>query len=560
MLLGIDVGGTYTDGIILEGSSVIASIKRPTENNNLKNTLLNVIDDLLNNINTEKIERLVLSTTLVTNVLATGSGEKTALLLIPGPGLPYDSYNKFDESYFIKGSIDFRGRILEDIDKGELSRVIDSIYSKGIKKLAVVGKFSNRNNHLEKIVRKFVLENYPEIEVVIGSEVAGQLNFMRRAVTTYYSVMTQVQWINFVEDIEAALQDRNLKCPVDILKADGGTMPLEVSKLKPCETVFSGPAASTMGAVALTMNKKNSVVLDIGGTTTDISLLIEGQPLYASRGALINDLFTHIKAISVNSLALGGDSPLFIENKSLVIGKQRKGPAACLGGNNATVTDVFNYSYDLNIGDKRKSVEKLGLLAVDLKMDIDKLAEKIVIMVTEKIVIAIQDMFKQWENEPAYKVWEVVNGREFKAEQIIGIGAAARAIVPVVAEKMNTACFLHSYSPVANALGACIARPTISLNLHVDTEKQLYAIDQQGIVDHIEMKSSFQLEDAKSLARTSLVEIAKNMGIQRYVSQLEFFKEEQFNMIRGWSTVGKIFEIGIQIKPGLIEEYRGVEI
>ena len=558
MLIGIDVGGTFTDGVLLDGKAIAATVKYPTDNDDLKTTLLNVLDRLLAGIDNQDIDRVVLSTTLVTNMLATDSVARTALLLLPGPGLPLDIYRLFADTYFLKGSIDFRGRKVEAMDRKEVEAAVADIHSQGINKIAIVGKFSNRNSELEKAVRKIVLDKFPSMEVAIGSETAGQLNYLRRIVTTYYSIMTKEAWDGFVREIETALLQRGITAVVDVLKADGGTMPLHLSQSKPCETVFSGPAASTMGAVALVMNPRNSVIVDIGGTTSDISLLIEGQPLYASKGASIKGHYTHINAFSVCSLALGGDSPVTINQDVVSVGSRRKGSAACLGGELPTVIDAFNHKHRLGIGNEAQSTAKLTWIVQNTGLDIETLCTEVENIVINRLQEAIQNMFQEWENEPAYRVWEVVHGRKFNVQEIIGIGAATGAIIPVLARKMGVDCIIPEYASVANALGACVARPTLALKVHIDTENGYFVLDQEGISGPIAAGRNMQMQDAQDLARQHLIEMAKVRGMTEYADEAEFYLQEQFNVIRGWSTAGKIFDIGVQISPGLIKEYQGV--
>ena len=558
MLIGIDVGGTFTDGVLFDGQAVVSSVKHPTDKQNLKTTLLRVLDDLLTASAGAKIHRIVFSTTLVTNLLATESGDETALLLLPGPGLPLDTYCLFADTFFLNGSIDFRGRELEAIDRIEVEKAVDAIKARGIKKIAVVGKFSNRNSSQEQEVRKIIMKRDSQMEVAIGSEIAGQLNFLRRIVTTYYSVMTQSAWEDFASEIGKALAERGIQCAVDVLKADGGTMPLNISRFKPCETVFSGPAASTMGAIALTVNPKNSVVLDIGGTTVDISLLIDGHPLYASKGATIQGHYTHINAFSVRSIPLGGDSPLSIHQGNISVETRRRGVAACFGGDHPTVTDVFNQKYQLGIGLPLQSSEKLAGLIKNTEIDMETLCRAVEDIVFNRIQEAIQEMFQAWENEPAYRVWEVVHARNFDVQEIIGIGAASAAIVPGLAQRMQVNFRIPAYAAVANALGACVARPTLALQVHIDTQNKFFAIDQGGLSGSIPAGRSFQMKDAKELAQHHLVEIATSRGMEQYAGEAEFYLEEQFNVIRGWDTVGKIFDVGVQISPGFIKEYQGV--
>jgi len=558
MLIGIDVGGTFTDGVLFDGKAVTAVVKQPTNNLDLKNTLLQVLDELLAEVDNQAIHRIVLSTTLVTNMLATGNVEKTALLLLPGPGLPLDTYRLFDHTYFLKGSIDFKGRKTEAIDRKEIEQAVLQIDALDIRKIAVIGKFSNRNSELETEVRQIVLNMFPHMDVSIGSETAGQLNFLRRIVTTYYSVMTQSAWDSFIMEIENALQAREITAEVAVLKADGGTMPLNLSRNKPCETVFSGPAASTMGAVALVMKPRNTVVLDIGGTTSDISLLIEGHPLYASKGARIGGHYTHINAFSVCSLPLGGDSSIIINNDEIIVASSRQGSAACFGGDYPTVTDVFNHKYMLGIGQQSQSSAILCKLIAGTDLDIDNLCTRVEMIVLERLQAAIETMLREWENEPAYRVWEVVNGRKFDVQEIIGIGAASSAIVPHLAQRMQVEYTIPVHAAVANALGACVARPTLSLKVHIDTQSGYYVIDQEGKRGSIPAGKNMQMQDARVLAQQHLAEIAKVRGMDEYSGEAEFYLEEQFNVIRGWNTAGKIFDVGIQISPGFIKEYQGV--
>jgi N-methylhydantoinase A len=558
MLIGIDVGGTFTDGVLFDGQAVAATVKHPTDNQDLKTTLLYVLDKLLAEVKNETIQRIVLSTTLVTNLLATGYGDRTALLLLPGPGLPLDTYRLFKDTYFLKGSIDFKGRKTEAGDRKQVAEALEAINELGIVKIAIAGKFSNRNNELEREVREIVQQSYPAMEVALGSETAGQLNFLRRIVTTYYTVMTQTIWADFVKQIDEALAERGIQAEVDVLKADGGTMPLALSSSKPCETIFSGPAASTMGAVALAKKPRNSVVIDIGGTTADISLLMDGQPLYASKGARIQGHHTHINAFSVFSLPLGGDSPVVINSGRIELEKVRRGSSACLGGDYPTVTDVFNQKYGLGIGEAAQSSAKLGLLLPGTGIDLETLCNQAEELVLTRLQTTIEHMFKEWEDEPAYRVWEVVNGRRFVVQEIIGIGAASAAIIPALAERMQVDWVIPEYAEVANALGACIARPTLALKLHADTQSGYFVLDQDGIRGRVPIGTSMQLQDARDLARQQLTDLARQRGMEQYAEEAEFFLEEQFNVIRGWSTSGKIFDIGIQIAPGFIKEYQGV--
>lgn len=558
MIIGIDVGGTYTDGVVYEDGKIIKTAKKPTCHDEINTSLLAVLDDLLADVDRESIQRIVISTTLVTNLIATGKGERTTLVLLPGHGLPHDLYRISGDTFFLKGSIDFRGREVEELDKKEVIACIEAIKEKGIKRVAIAGKFANRNNRQEKIVKDLFERYYKEALTITSSEVSNQLNFPRRAATAYFTAMTLREWQDFVKEIKKSLAERSITAEAFVLKADGGTVPLESSVFMPCETVFSGPAASTMGGKAITMDNKNSVVIDIGGTTSDISLLIEGEPLYASKGASINGFYTHVHAFAVKSVPLGGDSLIYFKDGKIEVAGYREGEAACLGGEKPTVTDVFNVRYNLNIGKFESSMQALKELASISGMEIGEVCDEVVSTVINRLEASIKNMFKEWENEPAYKVWEIIHGRKFTPDSLVGIGAAAHAIIPVLAEKMGIPYQVHKYSAVANALGAAVARPTLAVSLHIDTGQGVCVVDPGGIIYQVPKSVSFNIEDAKKLALKFLHEIGEKRGMQEYLTDYRFYQEEQFNMIRGWDRVGKIFEIKLQVAPGFIHGYRGV--
>jgi len=144
VLVGIDVGGTFTDGVLLAEGEVINSVKRPTDEENLKESILAVLDELIKGTDPTRIKRVVLSTTLVTNLLATGKGERTALVLIPGPGLNLQHLDLAPNSYTVEGAVDFRGRVISSIKRTQVAEVGKDIAGHGIRKVAVVGKFSQR--------------------------------------------------------------------------------------------------------------------------------------------------------------------------------------------------------------------------------------------------------------------------------------------------------------------------------------------------------------------------------------------------------------------------------
>lgn len=552
------MGGTFTDGLLLSEGRVADTVKLPTAEAELKSTVLKVLDRLLAGSDPRRLKRIGLSTTLVTNLLATGGGEPTAMLLIPGPGLNYRYINLPPDSFLVRGAVDFRGQVREPLDVSQVEQAARSIAAKQIKKVAVVGKFSNRNSSLELQAREVLLAACPELDITLGFETAGRLNYLRRLVTAYYTAVTGDSWRRFAGEIRAASEKRGAIAPLNILKADGGTMPIEASLKRPCETVFSGPAASALGAYGLIMDNLTSVVVDIGGTTTDLALILEGKPLHASKGALLGGRFSHINSLAVRTIPLGGDSTVRRQQGELTIGPDRQGPAACFGGPSATPTDAFNLLQNAKLGCPESSCRALEQVARPAGLTKEELAQKIIDQASNRLEEEILDMFRSWEQEPAYRVWEVVHKRKVEPHRIVGIGAAAAIFVPELSRRFHCRPLIHELSAVANALGAAIARPTLTVTLHADTQRKKYYLDPEGLQGEISPK--LQLPDAKKLAADHLIKIAEQQGFGEYAGSYEFEMEEQFNLIRGWSTVGKLFDVTVQISPGVVDGFKGVDL
>jgi len=558
MWIGIDVGGTFTDGVLLENNRVRRWLKRPTRTERLQESIVGVLDGLLAEEREANVKRIVLSTTLITNLLATGRLDRAALVAIPGPGLNPFELQLTDNYYVLQGGIDFRGREIEKVDPQQVRRTGEEIYRRGIRKVAVVGKFCQRNPVQENQVASILKADFPNMDILMGHEVSGELNYARRLTTTYYTLITRDHWARFADEIEAVIKARHIKAPLEMMKADGGTMSMAQSRLAPCQTVFSGPAASTMGALALTYDNQTSVVVDIGGTTTDLSFILNGRPLHASKGAKIGERYTHVGALAVRSVALGGDSRVYRKDGQLLIGPERLGMAACFGGPAPTPTDAFNLISGGALGQGEESLRAIKSLGAGDEVEAQAVAAQVVGIFIDLLIENIQAMMRNWEQEPAYKVWEIVNRRRVKLDRVIGIGAASAAVIPLLAERLQCQGFVSSLSPVGNALGTVVARPTLQLSLHANTEAGVYSVE--GTLKNLANPKSFQLRDARELAEQELQARVVARGMAEYFEEREFLREEQFNMVRGWSTTGRIFDIDIGIAPGLVKGFQGVRV
>ncbi|OYV08284.1 MAG: hydantoinase/oxoprolinase, partial [Methanosaeta sp. ASP1-1] len=338
------------------------------------------------------------------------------------------------------------------------------------------------------------------------------------------------------------------------LKADGGTLPLDRSLAMPVETIFSGPAASIMGVMALTAHGQTSVVVDIGGTTTDLALILSGKPLLSAKGARVDSLLTHVRAFAVKSVAIGGDSAVVAKGVSLTVGPHRDGPPMCMGGSGPTPTDALRVLGLSSIGDASRAEQAMQMLSQSLGCTAKEAARKTVDAVVDKIVLEINEMFREWESEPAYRIWEIMSQEKLSAQNVVGVGGGAPPLVPLVAERLGAAAVVPEHAPVANAIGAAVARPTLTLNLHIDTEKGEYNVAEEGLTGRVSDRKMTS-EEAEKLARRLLAERASRLGIGEYAGEAEVTYSEVFNMIRGWSTVGRLLDLRLEVLAGLLPSW-----
>ena len=577
MIIGIDLGGTHTDGVLVKKQKsnykIKATAKVKTLADNIKSSVLEVLDHLTAEIENKEIKRIVLSTTLVTNIIYEKKYKPVGLILIPGPGLNHQHLEYGEENIILDGYIDHRGKEVKSVSTAEIKDALAHLQSKQIENVAVVGKFSVRNPVQEEKVKQIITEgNYNFKNVTLGHQLSGNLNYHRRIITSYYNTAVSSIHQNFINSIEASLQAREIEADIYLLKCDGGTANLDSSKDIPIETVNSGPAASIMGTMVLNQNSETGIALDIGGTTTDFGLFIKGDTAFKPKGIEIDKHPTLIRGLYTYSIPLGGDSRVKVEKGKIKVGPERKGPAAALGGPAPTPTDALLVLDQIKEDQKTKldfdlEKAKSGLAALKDKLDLNlysdylpndevelkltQIAQIIIDQIAVEIKKTVTDILNNIKNQPVYTINELLKEPEIEPEYIIGIGGPAAALTELLAEKLNLKAEVPKYSKVANALGAAFAHPTIETTVRADTARGFLDIVEAGI--HRQLKDrNFDLQDA--------VKLAEEWTLKRFKEEkypVEIISRECFNVIRNRRNKGQIIEVKAQIKPGLIADLKG---
>jgi N-methylhydantoinase A/oxoprolinase/acetone carboxylase beta subunit len=317
--LGIDTGGTYTDTVILRDSDsrILDSSKAFTTYPNLMTGIRNALDKL-NPEYLSKVKLVSVSTTLSTNTILERTGYPVGLILVGD----YDNTQKelpADYCITVAGGHDSNGEELQSLDLNAVEQFALSLKKK-VSAFAVSSYFSTRNPEHELKIKKIILKltGHP---VVCGHELSQQLGVYERAATAVLNAQLIPITYQFIHSIIAEMKARDLDAKVVMLKCDGSVIDIKGAKLRPIETIFSGPAASIMGASYLS-GLNTCAVIDVGGTSTDVSIIKDGTPELCEKGALVGGWQTRVKAIKMESSANGGDSHVWFK-KCTRIGPRR---------------------------------------------------------------------------------------------------------------------------------------------------------------------------------------------------------------------------------------------
>ena len=339
-LVGVDTGGTYTDAAIIEASGhrVIASAKAITTKGDLAIGVVEAITRavalLPQGLQPKDISLVSVSTTLATNAVVEGHGSAVGVVLIgfdaamvartgiaqAFPGMPVES---------VAGGHDHNGDPRLPLDLEALEVALSRMAGK-VDAFAVAGAFAVRNAAHEHAARELIVARTGK-PVTLSTELSSSLDAPRRALTAALNARLISRVSNLIEAVQRAMAQLQIRCPLMIVKGDGTLALAESVVTRPIETVLSGPAASLVGAHWLS-GLDSFIMSDMGGTTTDLGVLLDGRPRVAPDGAELGGWRTMVRAIDVRTIGLGGDSEVLLGPQGkLSVSTQRIMPVALLG-------------------------------------------------------------------------------------------------------------------------------------------------------------------------------------------------------------------------------------
>jgi N-methylhydantoinase A/oxoprolinase/acetone carboxylase beta subunit len=334
LVLGIDTGGTYTDGVLLEYHSrrVIASHKSLTTKRDFSIGIGRVIEGI--HLEDSSVVRMVsISTTLATNAIAEGKGKRVALLLI---GYDPDLISKFGletrfatpRYYFFAGGHNLYGQEKEPLGLSDILRTVNEIKQR-VDAIAVSAYFSPLNPEHENRAYR-AISSVCDLPIVLGHQLSSKLGSVERATTAALNASLLAVLQDFIIAVRRAMERRAIDAPLMVVRGDGTLMSDEFAARTPVETIHSGPAASAIGGRFLSA-LDGGLVVDVGGTTTDIALVEGGEVAVSEEGATVGGYKTAVKAANLLSIALGGDSRIGLgPDQQFTIGPERVTPLAYL--------------------------------------------------------------------------------------------------------------------------------------------------------------------------------------------------------------------------------------
>lgn len=363
MRIGIDVGGTHTDAVVLDGEKVLVAHKALTTADvatGIKNALAFLRD---NGADMAAVEAVMIGTTQFTNavierrelspVAAIRLGLPSGRGMVPKLGWPQDISDALgDTNYMLHGGYLYDGQKLSDIDDAEIDNMIADLKASGVKTAAITSAFSPLNAEPETYVAARIRAAIPDMVITLSHRI-GRVGLLERENAALLNTALLQFADRVVRAFEDALVQFGIKCPVFISQNDGTLMEASFVREFPALTFSSGPTNSLRGAARLT-GLDEAIVVDIGGTTSDIGVLKGGFPRESNMVVEVGGVRTNFRMPDIQAIGLGGGS--LVSDHGKTIGPQSVGhrlvtEALVFGGETLTATDIVVAAGLAEIGD-----------------------------------------------------------------------------------------------------------------------------------------------------------------------------------------------------------------
>jgi len=487
--IGIDVGGTNTDAVLMNGTQVLASTKTPTTPN-VSDGITTALQTLVNSsgLDVAALDAVMIGTTHFTNAVVERRrlqptacirlGLPATVCLPPMVDWPDDLAEVVGRNYYLAhGGHEFDGREISPFDPAEIRRIAEEINAKGIKAIAISSVFSPVNTTFEEQTAAIVKEVIRDAHITVSSQI-GRIGLLERENAAIMNACLRDLATRTVNGFKKALADMKITAPFYISQNDGTLMNADFATDYPVLTFASGPTNSMRGAAFLS-GLKDAIVIDVGGTTTDVGVLQHGFPRVAALAVSIGGVRTNFRMPDTLSIGLGGGS--LIRTEPVRVGPQSVGyelttKAKVFGGDTLTTTDVCVAAGHVAIGDKgavagldrhlitavEDKIEEMVNVAVD-RMKTSAVAMPVIIVGGGSILI----------QRPVAGASEIVKPNHFAVANAIGaaiaqIGGETDRIFSLAGMTRDEALATAKQEAIDKAVAAGAARETIEI---VDVEE-----------------------------------------------------------------------------------------
>jgi N-methylhydantoinase A len=430
----VDVGGTFTDVIVFDEDTheltidkVLSTPSNPSEG------VINGIGEAVDKAGTtvSDLNLLFHGTTVVTNMLLEETGSRVGLITseghedilhlarawTPGPLYGWMDMEKpapladLVDTRSVGGRIDSpEGNEQEPIDEDEVRAAVRELADSGVESLTVALLNSYLNPTHERQVRDVIQDECPELPVSISAEIVPEYGEYERTLTTVINDYARPQVIDYLDDLDASLEDAGSTAKMNVVRSDGGLMSSGAAKHRPVELALSGPSGGVVGAATIAEKKgvPDVLTLDMGGTSTDVSLVEDGKP-GTTRQTKVGYREFKSRAVDVNTVGAGGGSIARVQlSGSLQVGPESAGAdpgPACYGqgGDEPTVTDA-----NVVLGRIPSNVQLGG------RMDLDRDAAR-------NAIQTVADERGSTVEEAAQAILDIVNENMYSALRVVSV-------------------------------------------------------------------------------------------------------------------------------------------
>ncbi|MEL6210527.1 MAG: hydantoinase/oxoprolinase family protein, partial [Pseudomonadota bacterium] len=365
--IGVDVGGTNTDAVVMDGDQILAGVKSPTTEDVMGGVVEAVTRAMAEaEVQTGAVTAVMIGTTHFTNaVVERRHLARTAALrlclpaaqcLPPMVDWPDDIRDAVGGQFWMaKGGHEFDGRVISELDMAELDGIAAEIGAAGLTSVAITSVFSPVSDAMERKAMERLAERLPDADFTLSSEI-GRLGILERENAAIMNASLRGLSERTVKAFGDALAQVGLTCPYYITQNDGTLMNREFVQSYPVLTFASGPTNSMRGAAFLS-GKSDAIVVDVGGTTTDVGALVKGFPRPASTTVDVGGVRTNFRMPDILAIGLGGGS--IVSEDGSAIGPQSVGhrlvsEAKVFGGDTLTATDIVVAAGMAEVGDPAK--------------------------------------------------------------------------------------------------------------------------------------------------------------------------------------------------------------